>query len=121
MLVLLVFAFVFFSIPLTRDKKKKKERLSDAQRDEKEDDDKERAHHRGGVVADEGVVQKHHLSISSSSLRVVSRDFLFEEFRVVYVHKVDEKCVCLSLSSYYNRTNFSMESVLMESVLLLRL
>ena len=67
-LVLLVFTFVFFSIPFTRDKKKKKERLSDAQRDEKEDDDKERGHH-GGVVADEGDVQKHHFCISSSSLR----------------------------------------------------
>ena len=73
-----------FPFALTRDEKKKKESLSDAQRDEKEDDDKERGHH----------VQKHHLSISSSSsLRgkstcswyassVVSRDFLFEEFRV---------------------------------------
>ena len=106
MLVLLVFTFVFFSIPLTREKKKKKERLSDAHRDEKEDkEDKERGH-RGGVVADEGVVQKHHLSISSSSLRVVSRDFLFEEFRVMAEYEVDEDvCVSLSLRTTIERTS----------------
>ena len=64
------------------------------------------------VVVDEGV-QKHHFCISSSlrgkstysySSLVLSRDFLFEEFRSC-VHKVDEKCVSLSLRNTIERTS----------------